>query len=48
MGTDELHIIGDWRSVFLERWGVAEVRVKDTCTAGIRITEHTETEEEGE
>ncbi len=40
MGTDELHVIGDWRSVFPEGRGVTEVKVKDTYTAG--------TEREGE
>lgn len=44
MGTDELHVIGDWRSVFPEGRGVTEVKVKDTYTAG--TAEHTETEEE--
>ncbi|MEU5052060.1 helix-turn-helix transcriptional regulator [Streptomyces sp. NPDC021096] len=34
MGTDELHVIGDWRSVFPEGRGVTEVKVKDTYTAG--------------
>ncbi|MEU8869142.1 helix-turn-helix domain-containing protein [Streptomyces umbrinus] len=34
MGTDELHIIGDWRAVFPEGRGVAEVKVKDTYTVG--------------
>ncbi|MEU8584727.1 helix-turn-helix domain-containing protein [Streptomyces abikoensis] len=35
MGTDELHVIGDWRRVFPEGRGVTEVKVKDTYTAGI-------------
>ncbi|MCG0068453.1 helix-turn-helix domain-containing protein [Streptomyces tricolor] len=30
MGTDELHVIGDWRAVFTEGRGVTEVKVKDT------------------
>ncbi|MEV5508846.1 helix-turn-helix domain-containing protein [Streptomyces orinoci] len=48
MGTDELHVIGDWRGVFPEGRGVTEVKVKDTYTAGIDATEHTGTEgEEG-
>ncbi|WP_414170950.1 helix-turn-helix domain-containing protein (plasmid) [Streptoverticillium reticulum] len=47
MGTDELHVIGDWRSVFPEGRGVTEVKVKDTYTAGTDTTEHTETEGEG-
>ncbi|MCC3773310.1 helix-turn-helix domain-containing protein [Streptomyces sp. UNOB3_S3] len=34
MGTDELHVIGDWRRVFPEGRGVTEVKVKDTYTAG--------------
>jgi len=34
MGTDELHIIGDWRRVFPEGRSVTEVKVKDTYTAG--------------
>ncbi|MFJ3336131.1 helix-turn-helix domain-containing protein [Streptomyces sp. NPDC086766] len=34
MGTDELHVIGDWRSVFPEGRGVAEVKIKDTYTVG--------------
>ncbi|MFD8565731.1 helix-turn-helix domain-containing protein [Streptomyces sp. NPDC059639] len=29
MGTDELHVIGDWRGVFPEGRGVTEVKVKD-------------------
>ncbi|MCF3105341.1 helix-turn-helix domain-containing protein [Streptomyces roseoverticillatus] len=48
MGTDELHVIGDWRGVFPEGRGVAEVKVKDTYTAGADTIEHTGTEgEEG-
>ncbi|OAR26627.1 XRE family transcriptional regulator [Streptomyces sp. ERV7] len=35
MGTDELHVIGDWRGVFAEGRGVTEVKVKDTYTAGV-------------
>ncbi|MYW62536.1 helix-turn-helix domain-containing protein [Streptomyces sp. SID8379] len=34
MGTDELHVIGDWRRVFAEGRGVTEVKVKDRYTAG--------------
>ncbi|CAM5467887.1 hypothetical protein GCM10010329_31620 [Streptomyces spiroverticillatus] len=34
MGTDELHVIGDWRRVFPEGRGVTEVKVKDTYTVG--------------
>ncbi|WP_058041282.1 helix-turn-helix domain-containing protein [Streptomyces roseifaciens] len=48
MGTDELHVIGDWRNVFPEGRGVTEVKVKDTYTAGIDTTEYMETEGEGE
>ncbi|MFI1935476.1 helix-turn-helix domain-containing protein [Streptomyces sp. NPDC020330] len=33
MGTDELHVIGDWRRVFPEGRGLTEVKVKDTYTA---------------
>ncbi|MEU6840441.1 helix-turn-helix transcriptional regulator [Streptomyces sp. NPDC046716] len=34
MGTDELHVIGDWRKVFPEGRGVSEVKVKDVYDAG--------------
>ncbi|GAA1013208.1 helix-turn-helix domain-containing protein [Streptomyces thermogriseus] len=34
MGTDELHVIGDWRAVFPEGRGVTEVKVKDVYTVG--------------
>jgi transcriptional regulator with XRE-family HTH domain len=34
MGTDELHVIGDWRRVFPEGRGVSEVKIKDTYTLG--------------
>ncbi|MFJ2738462.1 helix-turn-helix domain-containing protein [Streptomyces sp. NPDC087440] len=34
MGTDELHVVGDWRRVFPEGRGVTEVKVKDTYTVG--------------
>ncbi|MEU6002861.1 helix-turn-helix domain-containing protein [Streptomyces sp. NPDC047197] len=34
MGTDELHVIGDWRRVFDEGRGVTEVKIKDIYTAG--------------
>ncbi|WP_262009266.1 helix-turn-helix transcriptional regulator [Streptomyces sp. FIT100] len=40
MGTDELHVIGDWRRVFAEGRGVTEVKVKDTYTAGSDAAEH--------
>ncbi|MFD3956942.1 MULTISPECIES: helix-turn-helix domain-containing protein [Streptomyces] len=45
MGTDELHVIGDWRRVFAEGRAVTEVKVKDTYTAGTDDSEH---EGEGE
>ncbi|ASY36455.1 helix-turn-helix domain-containing protein [Streptomyces sp. CLI2509] len=34
MGTDELHVIGDWHHVFPEGRAVTEVKVKDTYTLG--------------
>ncbi|MZD07049.1 helix-turn-helix domain-containing protein [Streptomyces sp. SID5785] len=34
MGTDELHVIGDWRRVFAEGRGVTEVKIKDIYPAG--------------
>ncbi|MER6466373.1 helix-turn-helix domain-containing protein [Streptomyces sp. NPDC001288] len=34
MGTDELHVTGDWQAVFPEGRGVTEVKVKDTYTVG--------------
>lgn len=34
MGTDELHVIGDWRAVFTEGRGVTEVKLKDVYTVG--------------
>ncbi|MEU6355982.1 helix-turn-helix domain-containing protein [Streptomyces sp. NPDC047072] len=34
MGTDELHVIGDWRAVFAEGRGVTEVKVKDVYPVG--------------
>ncbi|MDQ8707182.1 helix-turn-helix transcriptional regulator [Streptomyces sp. LHD-70] len=34
MGTDELHVTGDWRRVFEEGRGVLEVKVKDVYTVG--------------
>ncbi|MER5950307.1 helix-turn-helix domain-containing protein [Streptomyces sp. NPDC001904] len=34
MGTDELHVIGEWRTILPEGRGVAEVKVKDLYTAG--------------
>ncbi|MFC9843732.1 helix-turn-helix domain-containing protein [Streptomyces sp. NPDC060223] len=44
MGTDELHVSGDWRSVFPEGRGVSEVKIKDTYTVG-RDTEPATTDE---
>ncbi|MFJ9635009.1 helix-turn-helix domain-containing protein [Streptomyces sp. NPDC101175] len=41
MGTDELHVTGEWRAVFPEGRSVAEVKVKDVYTVG------TTTESEG-
>ncbi|MFC7994103.1 helix-turn-helix domain-containing protein [Streptomyces pilosus] len=40
MGTDELHVIGDWRRVFAEGRAATEVKVKDTYTAGSDVAEH--------
>ncbi|MFE7277419.1 helix-turn-helix domain-containing protein [Streptomyces sp. NPDC057623] len=40
MGTDELHVIGDWRRVFAEGRAVTEVKVKDTYTAGTDAAEY--------
>ncbi|MEU6440799.1 helix-turn-helix transcriptional regulator [Streptomyces sp. NPDC047046] len=34
MGTDELHVIGDWRTVFPEGRAVTEVKIKDVYTVG--------------
>ncbi|MEU6996124.1 helix-turn-helix transcriptional regulator [Streptomyces sp. NPDC046465] len=34
MGTDELHVIGDWQSVFPEGRSVTEVKIKDTYSLG--------------
>ncbi|KPI20967.1 helix-turn-helix domain protein [Actinobacteria bacterium OK006] len=34
MGTDELHVVGDWRAVFPEGRGVTEVKVKDVYAVG--------------
>ncbi|MEV5016645.1 multiprotein-bridging factor 1 family protein [Streptomyces sp. NPDC053780] len=34
MGTDELHVIGDWRAVFPEGRGLTEVKVKDLYAVG--------------
>ncbi|SOE06734.1 DNA-binding transcriptional regulator [Streptomyces sp. Ag109_G2-15] len=39
MGTDELHVIGDWRAVFPEGRGVTEVKVKDVYTVGTETTD---------
>ena len=32
MGTDELHIAGDWKHVFTEGRGASQVKVKDVYT----------------
>jgi hypothetical protein len=32
MGTDELHVTGDWRGVFTEGRALTDVKVKDTYT----------------
>lgn len=34
MGTDELHVIGNWHRVFPEGRGASEVKVKDVYTVG--------------
>ncbi|OIJ64451.1 helix-turn-helix domain-containing protein [Streptomyces mangrovisoli] len=34
MGTDEFHVVGDWRAVFDEGRGVTEVKVKDVYSVG--------------
>ncbi|MFE3241465.1 Clp protease/crotonase-like domain-containing protein, partial [Kitasatospora indigofera] len=34
IGTDELHLVGDWRTVFPEGRKVTEVKLKDTYTIG--------------
>ncbi|WP_263163956.1 helix-turn-helix domain-containing protein [Streptomyces sp. SCSIO ZS0520] len=34
MGTDELHVAGDWRRVFTEGRALSEVKVKDTYPLG--------------
>lgn len=36
MGTDELHVIGDWRAAFVEGRGVTEVKVKDVYSIGTK------------
>ncbi|MFH8470919.1 multiprotein-bridging factor 1 family protein [Streptomyces sp. NPDC017991] len=45
MGTDELHVVGDWREVFPEGRGVTEVKVKeiytvDTSSAAVQHPEN--------
>ncbi|MEV5201348.1 helix-turn-helix domain-containing protein [Streptomyces sp. NPDC053720] len=42
MGTDELHVIGDWHRVFPEGRGVTEVKMKDVYTAGVDVVEDAE------
>lgn len=39
MGTDELHVVGDWRCVFPEGRGVSEVKVKDVYVVGTASTD---------
>ncbi|MCX4482278.1 helix-turn-helix domain-containing protein [Streptomyces cellulosae] len=39
MGTDELHVVGDWRRVFPEGRGVSEVKVKDVYSVGTASTD---------
>ena len=39
MGTDELHVVGDWRRVFLEGRQVSEVKVKDVYAVGTAPTD---------
>ncbi|WP_406134512.1 helix-turn-helix transcriptional regulator [Streptomyces sp. NBC_01089] len=39
MGTDELHVVGDWRRVFPEGRGVSEVKVKDVYAVGTSPTD---------
>ncbi|MBA0051231.1 XRE family transcriptional regulator [Streptomyces sp. AJS327] len=39
MGTDELHLTGDWRSVFTEGRDVHQVKVKDAYTVGVAAGE---------
>ncbi|MFF4603493.1 multiprotein-bridging factor 1 family protein [Streptomyces sp. NPDC001339] len=48
MGTDELHLIGDWRRVFPEGRGMSEVKVKDVYAAGSTVDEGPAEPEEGE
>lgn len=38
MGTDELHVVGDWRRVFPEGRGVSDVKVKDVYVVGTAST----------
>ncbi|ASY37081.1 hypothetical protein CAC01_31110 (plasmid) [Streptomyces sp. CLI2509] len=41
MGTDELHVIGDWRAIFPEGRAVTEVKIKDTYTLGTTTEDET-------
>ncbi|MFF5442230.1 helix-turn-helix domain-containing protein [Streptomyces achromogenes] len=41
MGTDELHVVGDWRRVFPEGRRVSEVKVKDVYAVGTQPTDPT-------
>ncbi|MFD0339748.1 helix-turn-helix transcriptional regulator [Streptomyces sp. NPDC127117] len=48
MGTDELHVIGDWHRVFPEGRGVTEVKMKDIYTAGVDDVDPAENTEDTE
>ncbi|WP_405891300.1 helix-turn-helix domain-containing protein [Streptomyces sp. NBC_00133] len=37
MGTDELHVLGEWKSVFPQGRGVSEVKVKDVYAVGTDV-----------
>ncbi|MFI6541599.1 helix-turn-helix domain-containing protein [Streptomyces prunicolor] len=39
MGTDELHVIGEWHAIFPEGRGMTEVKVKDIYTVGTATEE---------
>ncbi|MGV9454473.1 helix-turn-helix domain-containing protein [Streptomyces sp. NPDC003635] len=39
MGTDELHVVGDWRGVFSEGRAVTEVKIKDVYSVGAESTD---------
>ncbi|MER5450894.1 helix-turn-helix transcriptional regulator [Streptomyces sp. NPDC002764] len=48
MGTDELHVIGDWRAVFEEGRGLTEVKVKDVYVVGAGPYSDPRTEDGGD